>query len=336
MPLVSILLPAFNAAAHLQAALDSLFRQSLRDFELLVIDDASEDDTPAILKRQSDPRLRVLRNERRLKLSGALNRGLHEVRGEFVARMDADDIARPRRLEWQAAFLRAHPSMAICGGRVRRFGSLGGELAYPCGADDVRAFSLFNCPFAHPAVMLRRSVMEEGGFRYDGSYYPTEDYELWTRMLDRCEGANLPGVLLDYRVHGSSMTGGDWSAMDDQAVRVQARLLGKLGLAVTPEKARFHRDVAMARIAGGEDGLARAEDWLLALRAANRAAARYEPAALDRAIHDVWFRVCMACASRGLAAAGRFVRSPAASSPARIAQAAIVGLSAWKARRRNR
>jgi hypothetical protein len=336
MPLVTILMPAFNAAAHLQEALDSLFAQSLGDFELLVVDDGSEDDTPAILAGQKDRRLRVLRNERRLKLSGALNRGLDEARGEFIARMDADDLARPRRLERQAAFLQSRQSVALCGTWVWRFGGpRAGVLCYPASPEEVRAFSLFHCPFAHPTVMMRRAVMDAGAFRYDGSFYPTEDYELWARVLDAHNGANIGRVLLDYREHAASMTGADWGSMDEQAVRVLRGRLARLGMTASDGEARFHRDVAMGRVPPGEEGLALAEAWLSRLADANEASGLCERRALARVEYDMWFRACMANASAGLACARRFAASPLSRAKrSRLADAAILSAAVAKARAR--
>lgn len=310
-PRITVLMPARNAAAHIDEAARSILAQTFGDFELLVVDDASTDDTVARLEALGDPRIRIVRAPARLKLAGALNFGIREARGAWIARMDADDVSLPRRLETQAAFLQRHPDIAIVGSDVLAFGA-GPEqrLRYPRKADEVVAFALFNCPFAHPAVMFRRAAFIEHGLEYDVTYYPTEDYELWSRALRELRGANLSDILLRYRRHAASMTGSDWSEMDRQAARVQARMLAELGLPSDAETAARHRAWATGRIDPSESALREAEAWLLRVREAARS--RIDEQALMRALTDRWFTLAMACAPAGMAIWSIFQESPLA------------------------
>jgi glycosyltransferase involved in cell wall biosynthesis len=293
-PAVTVLMPARNAGATLREALESVCAQTFRDFELLVIDDASEDRTPEILAAWRDPRLRVLRNDERRKLAGALNRGLDEAQGELVARMDADDRMRPDRLARQVSFLARHPDIACCGGWARTFGDGARKtLEYPADPEAIRAFALFYTPFAHPTVMFRRERFAREGLRYDGSFYPTEDYELWSRTVFRFPCANLPRVLLDYRVHARSMTGGEWSDMDAQTVRVQAGILARLGIEPSDEESRLHRAASLGQLPAVAASFARVEGWLSRLEEANRERCLVESDALLDVLNDVWFRTAM-------------------------------------------
>lgn len=294
-PRVTVLMPVLNAEDFLPETLTSIWAQSFGDFELLAIDDGSADRTPEILAACRDPRLRVLRNETRRKLSGALNRGLEEARGDFVARMDADDLMRPDRLARQVAHLERHAEIGCCGGWVRTFGE--GSLKvqkYPCGVEPVKAFALFYTPFAHPTVMFRREGFGREGLRYDGSYYPTEDYELWSRAILRFPCDNLPRVLVDYRVRGNSMTGGEWSDMDAQTVRVHRRMLAQLEIEPTDEESRIHRAASMGLLPAAPESFAQAEAWLLKLAAANRKRGAFDSEALADMLNYVWFRMAMA------------------------------------------
>ena len=112
---VTVLMPVYNGERYLREAIDSILDQSFRDFEFLILDDGSTDGTADIIRSYRDERIRFLANPERLRLSGALNRGMAEARGSFIARMDADDIARPHRLARQLAFLRRNPEVGICG-----------------------------------------------------------------------------------------------------------------------------------------------------------------------------------------------------------------------------
>lgn len=333
-PQVTILMPALNAERFLPETLASIRAQTCGDFELLAIDDGSTDRTPDLLAACRDPRLRVLRNETRLKLSGALNRGLDEARGEFVARMDADDLMRPDRLACQLAYMERHPEIGCCGGWVRAFGEGPRNiLKFPAGAENLKAFALFYSPFAHPTVLFRREWFAREGLRYDGSFYPTEDYELWARALERFPCDNLPRVLVDYRVHGQSMTGGEWTDMDAQTVRVQRGILAKLGIEPTAEEARLHRAASMGLLPAAPESFVQAEAWLRKLEEANRIRGAYEPAALADVLNYVWFRTAMAAVRKLGGAAWRAYRaSPLAERGTHASwRRWTVRAAAWKA-----
>ena len=204
VPLVSVLLAVHDGASFVRTAVASVLGQTLSDLELVVVDDASTDDTPEILGAIGDARMRVIRNDERLGLAGSLNRGLDAVRGPFVARLDADDVAMPQRLERQLARLRATPRAAVVGSAVIELdeaGRLGRPHAMPLGAVDVRWAALFGSPFLHPTVLVERDVLERHSFRYDTSFEESEDYDLWSRLLDVADGDNLPDSLVLYRVH---------------------------------------------------------------------------------------------------------------------------------------
>lgn len=313
-PKVTLLMPMLNAEGFLSETLASIWAQTFTDFELVAIDDGSTDCTPEILAACRDPRLRVLRNETRRKLSGALNRGLDEARGEWIARMDADDLMRRDRLALQVAHVERHPEIGCCGGWAHTFGDGPRKtLKFPVGAEQVKAFSLFYSPFAHPTVMFRREWFEREGLRYDGSYYPTEDYELWSRAISRFPCDNLPRVLVDYRVHGKSMTGGEWSDMDVQTVRVHRGILARLGIEPSEEEARLHREASMGLLPPVPESFGCAEAWLLRLEAANRRGKAFDSAALAGMLNFVWFRMTMAVVRRmGGEAWQSYRRSPLA------------------------
>ncbi len=310
-PRITVLMPAHNAARTIADAARSVLAQTWSDFELLVVDDASTDETTTILESLADPRLRVRRAAERLKLAGALNLGMREARGEFIARMDADDISHPTRLAKQLAFLEQHPDVGLCGTAIRTFGDGSSErLDYPRMPEQVRAFALFNCPFAHPTVMFRKTVFLKHSLFYDVSYYPTEDYELWERVLRIVRGANLPDVCLRYRRHAASMTGSDWPEMDRQAARIQARMLDRLGLPCDEPSASRHRAWAAGRIEPSIDALREAESWLRRIVETNRDARLFDPSALADVVSERWFTLAMRCAPAGESIRKCFAASP--------------------------
>lgn len=335
-PLITVLMPVWNGEAYLREALDSVFRQRGPDFEVLVVDDGSTDRTPEILEACGDPRLRVRRNESRLKLSGALNRGMDEARGKWIARMDADDRMCPGRLAVQAAFMEAHREIGICGGWVRTFGD-GPSLIrkYPSEPAVLKAFSLFYTPFGHPTVLFRKDWFDRENLRYDGSFYPTEDYELWARALTRFAGGNLPQVLTEYRTHGASMTGSGWDEMDAQTVRVHRFLLSRIGLQPTEEESRIHRSASMGQMPAEPESFHQADRWLRDIQEANQVAGEYESEALDAQLRSVWLRMTMGVVRRMGSEAWQLYRGSSWAGNRR--QRMLVRLAAlkadWKGRR---
>ena len=203
-PLVSVLLAAHDAEATLELAVRSVLDQTLRDLELIVVDDHSEDGTAALLSRIDDPRLVVIRHDENRGLAASLNTGLGRARGRYLARLDADDVALSDRLERQVAALVARPGLALVGSAVLEIderGVPGARHAAPRGRAAVRWHALFGAPFFHPTVLVDREVLVRHDLRYDTSFEESEDYDLWTRLLRVAEGDNLGDVLTLRRVH---------------------------------------------------------------------------------------------------------------------------------------
>ncbi len=204
MPLVSVLLAVHNDARFLGEAVASVLHQTLDDLELLVVDDASTDETPAVLAKVSDSRLVVLRNDEQAGLAASLNRGLEEANGRFVARLDADDVALPDRLQRQVERVRDDEQTGVVGSAIVDLderGRRGRTHVMPQGATALRWHALFSSPFFHPTVFVDREVLDAHGLRYDPAFLESEDYDLWTRLFAYVDGDNLPEPLVLKRVH---------------------------------------------------------------------------------------------------------------------------------------
>jgi glycosyltransferase involved in cell wall biosynthesis len=204
-PLVSIILPIYNAERFLRQAIDSVIGQTYTDFELLAIDDGSTDRSREILASYADKRLKVLCNNGNLGLIYSLNFGLATACGEFVARMDADDISQPTRLEEQVDFLRKYHDVALVGTAMEEIDENNEHLGcvyYPVENSEIQQRLLSKSCFCHPSVMFRRdAVLNVGGYRSEFMY--AEDYDLWLRLSEKYKLANLGRELLRYRIHMS-------------------------------------------------------------------------------------------------------------------------------------
>jgi glycosyltransferase involved in cell wall biosynthesis len=241
-PLVSVIVAAHDAERFLRVALESVLRQTVADLELVVVDDGSTDRTPEILARMDDARLVVLRNEERKGLAASLNRALDTARGHYVARLDADDVAMPDRLERQLAFMRTDPTVAIVGSAVLDIDDRGraGRLhLMPSGAAAVRWAALFSSPFFHPSVVLVREVLERHSLRYDTEFLESEDYDLWTRLLAFVDGDNLPDPLVLYRVHPGQASRHRRGVQRDFQLRVALGQIARVAPELSPERAEL-------------------------------------------------------------------------------------------------
>ena len=202
------MLAVFNGAAHVEEALDSILEQTFDDFELIVIDDGSTDETPRLLGRRADARVRILRNETNRGLTWSLNRGLFEARGEYIARQDADDTSEPMRLARQVSYLDRNPHVMLLGTAYFRIDESGRRTArrtVPTESLAARWRLLFLNVFPHTSVMLRRSVLQSVG-RYDERFEYAQDYEFWSRIARSHEVAGLTEPLVSYRTSSTSLT----------------------------------------------------------------------------------------------------------------------------------
>lgn len=214
-PRVSILLPFHNAAATIDGAVASMVAQTFADWELLLIDNASSDDGPALAHRwaQRDPRIQLL-HEPRIGISRALNTGLAHSKGKYIARMDADDRCHPGRLAKQVAYLDAHPEIGVLGTRTSFASTVPehrGMLAFVqwqnalLSPHEHYVKRFVDAPLAHPTVMFRRELVEQHG-SYDTGLLP-EDHELWLRWMDAgVRFAKLPEELLTWNDHAGRLS----------------------------------------------------------------------------------------------------------------------------------
>jgi glycosyltransferase involved in cell wall biosynthesis len=197
-PEVTVLMPAYNAAAYIKAAIHSILAQTFTNFEFIIIDDCSSDGTMEIITQCNDPRIQVYKNETNIGIAATLNKGVSLAKTNLIARMDADDISYPGRLEYQMQYLANNPQLALLSGGTRIIN----ESGQPLGFDkfDYRhyAYNLnFVCLIYHPTVIFKRQEAISAGL-YSEEY--SEDFDLWWKISKDYPIAHLAEVVLDYRL----------------------------------------------------------------------------------------------------------------------------------------
>ncbi|WYD80825.1 MAG: glycosyltransferase [Candidatus Electrothrix gigas] len=300
-PLVSIVMPLYNSEAFIRETLDSLLCQTYSDFELIIVDDGSVDQSLAIVGSYTDKRIRLIEQKTNQGIAATLNRGLDAASGKYIARIDSDDIALPNRLACQVAYLEKKHDVVALGSRIFRFGELHDSIDIrPLAAEACAAFLLFATPFVHPTVMMRRSVLEELALRYDPQFSCTEDYEFWERLSWRGKIANVEEQLLKYRIRSGGVTGTEMDKMRIQQQRIQSRMLLRLDIKASEEQLVFHQAISEGRRLRNREELQRACEWLQFIINRNNEKKIWDQLGLAEAIGFIWLRLCRNCGHLGI------------------------------------
>ncbi len=227
MPDISVIMSVYNGEAYLEEAIESVINQSFKSWELIVINDCSNDSTGTILEDYSnkDERIKVYTNEVNLKLPASLNKAISLCKGKYIARMDADDISLPERFEKQYAFMEANKDVVLSSCRfltvkngIYASGGAGGR----CDSNALKAMLLVSNPILHPGVIAKAEILKS--YQYDTSLTCTEDLELWTRLAaDNKKLAILSEPLLIYRLHDKQITSTTLERQHTEVLKIQQK-----------------------------------------------------------------------------------------------------------------
>jgi glycosyltransferase involved in cell wall biosynthesis len=310
-PKVTVLMPVYNGEKYLSEAIDSILAQSYKNFELLIINDGSTDNCVSIINSYNDPRIRLVHNEKNLKLIATLNKGLELAQGEYIARMDCDDISLPERLAKQVAFMDSNPAIGICGTWVKTFGELDGHVwQFPPEPDQIKAGLFFENQIAHPSVLIRRASLKEFNLSYDPQEVHAEDYGLWLKCSRLFSMANVPEVLLMYRFTSTSVSRVNIAAQQETLKQICRENLGSLGIEFLTEDLKLHWAICLLQPEKIKDFINRTEVWLTALKAKNADQLIYPEPAFSEAISTQWFKICNLTTCLGLWTFYKYWRSP--------------------------
>ena len=225
IPKVSVLMPVYNASSFLKESIDSILSQSFTDFEFLIINDGSTDPSANIIDSYTDYRIKHIKFPVNGGITKALNIGLDIAQGEYIARMDADDLALPQRLEKQVMFMDQNPDVGVSGTWVEYFGKRKGVMMAPQNHKEILWTLLFGSPFFHPSVIMRTKLIRE--IKYPSDFPHAEDYGLWMELVTRTRFANIPEPLLKYRWSLNSV-GAVYSSMQNTSTSIIRKKMTEL------------------------------------------------------------------------------------------------------------
>lgn len=301
MPRVSFLMSNYKTPpAFLRRALDSMLAQTMPDFEAVIINDGVKDESYGVLLEYAakDGRIRIIENERNLGLAASLNRGIDACRGEYIARMDTDDICLPERLALQTEYMDAHPDIMFAGAWADAFDRDENTVTkewHPvmCNQKEYRIRLLFsNEPLlVHPSVIFRKEFLQKNNLRYseDALYRYSEDYEMWTRCADCGKPGILEKIVLKYRMSGDSnqITVLHAKEMEVCVKNVYVNLLNRLSVELTPECYPLH----MRLFTGRKPYDIRYKQWMDLLLKQNKKYKVYDQKIMKRLFHERWYNI---------------------------------------------
>lgn len=230
---MTVIMPTFNVDKFIARAIESMLSQTFKDFELIIIDDASTDGTLEIARSyaKKDSRIKIVVNEKNLQVATTLNKGIKIAKSQIIARMDPDDISFPERLEKQFTFMKKHPNIAIVGTNIliiNELGELISKREYPDKSNKLKKLMFKYSPFAHPTVMFRKKIFQEFG-GYSVSMVPCEDIDLWFKIGSKYEISNIQEYLLKYTLIKTSNSHNDLRYLELLGFKIKIDAIRRYG-----------------------------------------------------------------------------------------------------------
>lgn len=243
---IAVIVPMYNAASFLKATVESILAQTYKNFELLLIDDCSTDNTLDIAYTLTDPRVRVIKNEQNRGAGVTRNKGIESTKSTYLAFCDADDIMAPSRLEQQFKFMEQHPDIDICGSYVKLINEKGnviGKYTFPIKHDEIAVSMFLRCAFQQSTAFIRSSRFEESNLRYKENHF-AEDFDLWVNAIKKLKFHILPQFLIYYKISDSQLSTASWERQRQDALRTYKLMMDELGVAYNNHIVAVHYELA--------------------------------------------------------------------------------------------
>lgn len=306
---VSVVMSVYNGEKYLREAVESILSQTFKDFEFIIINDASTDNTSKIVNSFNDQRIRILHNRKRLGLTKSLNKGIRKAQGEYIARMDADDVSLSKRLKEQVKFMDKNPKIGACGTAIKVIGNTQYTFYPPINNDQIKATLLFENCIAHSSAIIRANIFTQDKLYYNTKYLQSQDYNLWVRISKRYQLANLDRILVLHRVHNSQISKRKTSRQKAYAFYVKSSQLKHLGIKVSPRNLGIHQKICTGSSFLTLKELELAEQWLTSLSKQNKERYVYNIDVFNKVLCSYWWRICYASTKLNRGVVKRFFAS---------------------------
>ncbi len=309
IPEVTVLMPVYNASGFLRDAVESILTQTFKDFELLIINDGSKDNSSSILESYNDSRIRFVQHSQNEGLVKTLNEGLKSARGNYIVRMDADSISLPHRISKQVKFMNANRDVAIAGAWFSDINNKTEVSKVPRKHEALKSFLFFNSGFAHSTVIIRKNYFQSHHLFYNADFPHAEDYELSVRASRMLKLANVSEVLLHSRYHGYKLSSQHNNAQRSSIHRCHQRQLMELGLKPNVKELQIHFAIANLLYSPQKEFVEEVEDWLIKVVNANKKTNIFSNHHFNRMIGGYWYNICSTLYEQGIDTRKNFSKS---------------------------
>lgn len=241
-PLCSVVMSVYNGEEYLKEAINSILQQSYVNFEFIIIDDASTDNSLGIIQSYNDPRIILIQNNKNLFLAASLNRGFRIAKGDYIVRMDADDISMTNRLEKQVKYMERNSNIGISGTCSEIIGHGSGFSKYEQESNRIKYNLLYECHLLHPTIIIRNDLIKKHQLYYDESFRKNQDYELFVRGINLTDYGNLPDCLIKYRQTKENVKRQVYN-QNENILNIQKQLFLKLGLKISEIEIGIYKSI---------------------------------------------------------------------------------------------
>ncbi len=241
-PLCSIVMSVYNGNGFLSNAIDSILQQTYKNFEFIIINDASTDHSLKTIQAYNDNRIIIINNDKNIFLAASLNKGIKISKGKYIVRMDADDISMPDRLEKQVKYMERNPNIGISGTCSEIIGHGSGFSKYEQESNRIKYNLLFECHLLHPTIIIRNDLIKEHQLYYDESFRKNQDYELFVRAINITDYGNLPDYLIKYRQTVENVKRVAYN-QNENILNIQKQLFIKLGIEITENEISLYKSI---------------------------------------------------------------------------------------------
>jgi glycosyltransferase involved in cell wall biosynthesis len=283
----------YNSGLYLTQAIESILNQTFVNFEFIIINDGSKDDSSNIIKSYNDSRIRLIENDGNKGLIYSLNKGIEVAKGKYIARMDADDIAAENRFEKQFSYMEKNEDVGVLSSDYIRFNDSSKKYTQSISGDDkIKSFLLFSAIICHPTLILRKSVLSANNLAYSSSAKHVEDYDLWTKLALITKFETLNEALLMYRDHENQVSHLYAEIQTKNSDIVRKNYLEALQFTFTIEELNTHNFIASNKRIKSKSDLISIEKWLQNLILQNQKSKKINDFSFKQSISKIWKDCC--------------------------------------------
>ena len=301
-PILSVLMPVFNSEQFIAEAIESILNQTFKDFEFLILDDASTDKSFEIIKefKNKDPRIKVFQNAKNLGVVESRNKLINLSKGKYIAWIDSDDIAFENRLEKQVDFLETHPEIGMVGSNASTIDENNnkiGKWLFETEPQKLKIELFFHSPFLSSAVVIRKSCLPQN--YYNSNFPVAEDFDLYSKIAEQYEIANIREFLVKYRINSKGLSKSNTEKMERLSIQVIKEHAERLGIKLEENTIKnLRKPVTASKIAPNE--ISGIEKSLILLKNMLINKEGFNKTATDEVIQKYWFETCRKSTHNGL------------------------------------